>query len=161
MPGTKPATFLFSSVRRQPITQRRVAKLILPVAEMNVGMGRRNGKGERRHEGKQGPGLSVTGLQFHKWGSGTSVPRDGGNPELEPQSIEDSGHTAEFSWGARGTSIRLLIKHVLSTQCVRAWDTGEPKLPCPALAELNADRKIGDKQINASNKYVATNCYQH
>lgn len=39
MPGTKPAAFLFFSVRRQPITQRRVAKLILPVAEMNRGDG--------------------------------------------------------------------------------------------------------------------------
>lgn len=126
-----------------------------------MGMGRRNGKGERRHEGKQGPGLLVTGLQFHRWGLETSVPRDGGNPELEPRSIEESGHTVEFSWGARGTSIHLLIEHVLSTQCVRAGIQANPNSPGPALAELNADRKIGDKQTNASNKYVATNCYQH
>ena len=35
MPGTKPAAFFFFSIRGQPITQRRVAKLILLEAEMN------------------------------------------------------------------------------------------------------------------------------
>ena len=62
-------------------------------------MERRNGKGERRHEGKQGPGSLVMGLQFHRWGSRTSVPGDGGNPEFEPQSTEESGHIVELSWG--------------------------------------------------------------
>lgn len=48
MPGTKPtAFFFFFSIRRQPVTQRRVAKLILLEAEMNRGDGEEKWKREK------------------------------------------------------------------------------------------------------------------
>lgn len=86
--------------------------------------------------------------------------------------FQETGVTLSWSLGALrkvdtlwnfhgGLEVHPLIEHVLSTQCVRAGIQANPNSPGPALAELNADRKIGDKQTNASNKYVATNCYQH
>lgn len=73
------------------------------------------GKGDMKEN--RGQGSWSWGSTFTGGARGPVFQEMGVTLSLSP-SIEESGHTVELSWGARCTSIHLLVKHVLSTYSV-------------------------------------------